>query len=295
MQRVGGPALFVLLWSTGFVGAKYGLPYAEPFTLLALRMVIAAVLLAALAAALRSASMSSRRSYRHAAVVGLFLHAGYLGGVFYAISVGVPAGVSAVVVSLQPVLTAVLASRVLGERLVPRQWVGLALGVAGVAMVVGPGVVSTAGRAGALPARGLLACLVALASGTVATLYQKRHGDGIPLVWGTAVQYAAAGALLLALAGSTESMVLRWTPQLVGALVWLVLVLSLGAVLLLLLLLRRGTASGVSSLLYLVPPAVAVEAYVMFGERLPPLSLLGVGVTAAGVALVVTPVRRRAD
>ena len=291
LLRLGGPALFVLLWSTGFVGAKYGLPYAEPFTFLAVRMVIAAVLLALLAAVLRSASMPSRRAYGDAAVVGLFLHAGYLGGVFYAISVGVPAGVSAVVVSLQPVLTAVLASRVLGERLVRRQWLGLALGVTGVALVVGPGLAASGGSSAALPATGLLACLVALASGTVATLHQKRHGDGIPLVWGTAVQYAAAAVVLLALAGGSESLRVDWTPQLVGALVWLVLVLSLGAVLLLLLLLRRGTASGVSSLLYLVPPAVAVEAYLMFGERLAPLSLLGVVVTAAGVALVVTPVR----
>jgi drug/metabolite transporter (DMT)-like permease len=284
--------LFVLLWSTGFVGAKYGLPYAEPFTFLGVRLVIAAVLLGALAAALRSVGMPRRVQYGHAALVGALLHAGYLGGVFYAISLGVPAGVAAVVVSLQPVLTAVLASRVLDERLVARQWAGLVAGVAGVALVVGPGIAASAGSASALPAAGLLACLVALGSGTGATLYQKRHGDGIPLVWGTAVQYAAASALLLTLAVSTESMVIAWTGDFVLALVWLVLALSLGAILLLLLLLRRGTASGVSSLLYLVPPAVAVEAYLLFGERLSPLSLVGVGVTALGVALVVTPVRR---
>jgi drug/metabolite transporter (DMT)-like permease len=290
---VGGPALFVLLWSTGFVGAKYGLPYAEPFTFLGVRLAIAAGLLAALAVAIGSAGMPVRRHYGHAAVVGTFLHAGYLGGVFYAISVGVPAGVSAVVVSLQPVLTAVLASRVLSERLVPRQWLGLVLGVAGVALVVGPGIARDSGSADALPLEGLLACFVALAAGTIATLYQKRHGDGIPLVWGTAVQYAVASALLLTLAATTESMAISWTADFVAAMVWLVLVLSLGAVLLLLLLLRRGTASGVSSLLYLVPPAVALEAFLLFGERLAPLSLLGVGVTALGVALVVTPPRQR--
>lgn len=290
LQRVGGPALFVLLWSTGFVGAKYGLPYAEPFTFLAVRMAIAATLLAALAAVLGSAGVSRRSSW-HAAVVGTFLHAGYLGGVFYAISLGVPAGVAAVVVSLQPVLTAVLASRLLDERLVVRQWLGLVVGVSGVALVVGPGVASSAGSPGSLPVAGLFACGVALAAGTVATLYQKRHGDGIPLLSGTAVQYAAAAVLLLAVATATESWTIRWTPQLLAALLWLVLVLSLGAVLLLLLLLRRGTASSVSSLLYLVPPAVAVEAYVMFGERLAPLSVLGIVAAAAGVALVVTPAR----
>jgi drug/metabolite transporter (DMT)-like permease len=293
LQRVGGPALFVLLWSTGFVGAKYGLPYAEPFTFLGMRMVLAAALLAALAVLLRSAGMPSREHYGHAAVVGTFLHAGYLGGVFYAISIGVPAGVSAVVVSLQPVLTAVLASRLLGERLVVRQWLGLLVGVAGVALVVGPGLAAQAGADRALPVAGVLACLVSLASGTVATLYQKRHGNGIPLLWGTAVQYTAAAVLLLAVAAATESRAVQWTGEFVAALVWLVLVLSLGAVLLLLLLLRRGTAAGVSSLLYLVPPAVALEAYLLFGERLGLPALVGVGVTAVGVALVVTPVRTR--
>ena len=293
LQRVGGPTLFVLLWSTGFVGAKYGLPYAEPFTFLGVRLVLAAVLLGAVAVALGSARMPDRSGYGHAVVVGTFLHAGYLGGVFYAISIGVPAGVSAVVVSLQPVLTAVLATRVLSERLVPRQWLGLVLGVAGVALVVGPGIAASAGTEEALPVAGLLGCLLSLLSGTVATLYQKRHGGRIPLVWGTAVQYAAASALLLVVAAATETRVIAWTGEFVVALVWLVLVLSIGAVLLLLLLLRRGSAAGVSSLLYLVPPAVAVEAYLLFGERLSPPSLAGVAVTAAGVALVVTPVRQR--
>jgi drug/metabolite transporter (DMT)-like permease len=292
LQRSGGPALFVLLWSTGFVGAKYGLPYAGPFTFLGVRLVVAAALLAALALATRSAAPRSPAQYGRAAVAGLLLHAGYLGGVFYAISLGVPAGVSAVVVSLQPVLTAVLAGRVLGERTTARQWLGLILGVAGVALVVGPGIATT-GSAGPLPVPGLVACLVALALGTLGTVYQKRHGDGIPLVWGTAVQYVAAAALLLVVAVATEDMTIHWTGEFVAAFVWLVLVLSLGAVLLLLLLLRRGTAAGVSSLYYLVPPAVAVEAYLIFGERVAGLSLIGIGVTALGVALVVVPLGKR--
>jgi drug/metabolite transporter (DMT)-like permease len=290
VQTLGGPALFVLLWSTGFVGAKYGLPYAPPFTFLALRLAVAAALLAVLAAGLRSARMAAPGQYRRASVVGLLLHAGYLGGVFFAISRGVPAGVSAVIVSLQPVLTAVLAARVLGERPAARQWLGLVLGVAGVALVVGPGAVQ-AGSSEPLPLIGLLSCLVALVSGTLGTVYQKRHGDGIPLVWGTAVQYAAAATALGALALATEDVSIRWTGHFVAALVWLVLVLSIGAVLLLLLLLRRGSAAGVSSLYYLVPPATAVEAYLLFGERLSGLSLLGIGVTAVGVGLVVVPPR----
>ena len=288
VQRLGGPALFVLLWSTGFVGAKYGLPYAPPFLFLALRLAIAAVLLGVLAVAIGGARMASRQQYGRAAVVGLLLHAAYLGGTFFGISRGVPAGVAAVIVSLQPVLTAVLAARVLGERPSARQWLGLALGLAGVALVVGPGVV---GSAAPLPVSGLISCTVALVSGTLGTVYQKRHGDGIPLVRGTAVQYAAATTLLLAAALATEDLSIHWTAHFVGALIWLVLVLSIGAVLLLLLLLRRGTAAGVSSLYYLVPPATAVEAYFLFGERLSGLSLLGIGVTAIGVALVVVPAR----
>ena len=292
VQTLGGPALFVLLWSTGFVGAKYGLPYAPPFTFLAVRLAVAAALLALVAVALRSARMAAGAQYGRASVVGLLLHAGYLGGVFYGISLGIPAGVSAVIVSLQPVLTAVLAARVLGEHPTPRQWLGLALGVAGVALVVGPGI-AEAGSAEPLSLPGLAACVVALAAGTLGTVYQKRHGDGIPLVWGTAVQYAAAAVLLLAIAVATEDLSIRWTPEFIGAFVWLVVVLSLGAVLLLLLLLRRGTAAGVSSLYYLVPPAVAVEAYFLFGETVSTLSLIGIGVTALGVGLVVVPPRSR--
>lgn len=273
------PAVFVLLWSTGFVGAKYGLPDAEPFTFLALRLAIASALLAG--AAVASRSRVRRAQAGRAAVSGLLLHATYLGGVFWAISRGTPAGVSAVVVSLQPVLVAALALPLLGERLRAVQWGGLVLGVTGVVLVVAPRL------GGDVPTAGLLACVVALAGGTGGTLWQKRHGDGVPLLWGTCVQYAAA-ALVLGLASlATEQQRIDWTGRFVAALVWLVVVLSIGAVLLLLLLLRAGTASSVSSLLYLVPPATAVEAYLLFDETLAPLSLAGIAVACLGVALVV--------
>ena len=157
-----------------------------------------------------------------------------------------------------------------------------------------PGVVE-AGSAEPLPVAGLVACVVALVSGTLGTVWQKRHGDGIPLVWGTTVQYAASAAVLFAVALATEDLAIQWTGEFVAAFVWLVLVLSIGAVLLLLLLLRRGTAAGVSSLYYLVPPATAVEAYFLFGETVSGLSLVGIGVTALGVALVVVPPRKRGD
>ncbi len=287
------PVVFVLLWSTGFVGAKYGLPYAEPFTFLALRLALAGALLAGLAAATRSAWPSSRQQAGRAGVAGLLLHAAYLGGVFFAISEGLPASVAAVVVSLQPVLTAALATRLLGERLVAVQWLGLALGVGGVALVLAPGLARAAGDAGALPPAGVVSCLLALLAGTAGTLWQKKHGDDIPMLSGTVVQYAASALVLVAVAAATETMAIEWTADFVLALVWLVVPLSLGAVLLLLFLLRRGSASGVSSLLYLVPPATAVEAYLLFGEELPLLSLIGVVVTTVGVALVLRPPGRR--
>ena len=284
MRRGGlAPVGFVLLWSTGFVGARYGLPYAAPFTFLALRLAVAGVLLAGLAAVVRSPWALSPVQVRHASVAGLLLHAGYLGGVFFAIADGLPASVAAVVVSLQPLLTAALATRLLDEHLVGRQWLGLGVGVAGVGLVLAPGL--SAGSGSYAPIA-VLACVVALVAGSAGTLWQKRHGDRIPLLTGTAVQYGAAALLLLALALATEDTSIRWTPRFVVALVWLVVALSLGAILLLLLLLRRGSAASVSSLFYLVPPATALESYLVFGERLEPLSLLGIAVTAVGVALV---------
>ena len=278
------PAVFVLLWSTGFVGAKYGLPDAEPFVFLALRLLLAGSLLAVAAVATRT--RIDRVHAARAAVTGLLLHATYLGGVFWAIADGVPAGVSAVVVSLQPVLVAALALPLLGERLVLRQWLGLVLGITGVVLVVAPHL------GGSVPVAGLVSCLVALAGGAAGTLWQKRYGDGTPLLWGTCVQYAAATVALGLASLAVEDQRIAWTPRFVGALAWLVVVLSLGAVLLLLVLLRRGTASTVSSLFYLVPPATALEAWLLFDERLAMLSVAGVGVTAVGVALAVRPARR---
>ncbi len=275
--------VFVLLWSTGFVGAKYGLPYAEPFTFLAVRLVIASALLWLILAALRGDSLSGWAQWGRSVVSGVLLHAGYLGGVFWAIGNGLPAGVSAVIVSLQPVVVAALAYHFLGEYLGRLQWVGLVLGVLGVVLVLAPGLVD-AGRSADFPIAGIVACLVALAAGTAGTIHQKRHGDGIPLVSGTAVQYLGAATVLAVLSLSFESQTIDWTLEFSLAMSWLVLALSLGAVLLLLFLLKRGSASGVSSLFYLVPPATAIEAYLLFDEELAPISIVGVGITAIGVA-----------
>ncbi len=282
------PWLFVLLWSTGFIGARYGLPYIEPFTFLAIRFAIAAALLAGIAVTLRS-PWPRRAQVRHAAVTGLLLHAGYLGGVFFAVDRGMSAGMSALIVSLQPVLTAVIGQATLGEGVSRRQWAGLALGLVGVILVVGEKLLQPgAGNAG-VSAATLTAAMIALACTTVGTLYQKRHGGGIPLLGGTAIQYVAAGSVVLLLSLTVETRAIIWAPQLFFAMAWLVLVLSLGAILLLMLLLRLNSAASVASLFYLVPPATAIEAYLLFGERLGPLALLGLALASLGVALVVVP------
>lgn len=282
------PFLFVLLWSTGFIGARFGLPFIEPFTFLALRFAIAATLLALIALALRAPWPRRPAQLGKIAVTGLLLHAGYLGGVFFAVDRGMTAGLSALIVSLQPVLTTVIAQRVLGERVSSRQWAGLALGLVGVALVVGEKLLASGVAAPAVTAATLGACLVALVSTTLGTLYQKRHGADMPLLSGTALQYVAAGALMLPLALLFETRVISWAPPLIFALVWLVLVLSLGAILLLMLLLRVNSSARVASLFYLVPPATAIEAFLLFGEQLGPMALLGLVVASFGVALVVT-------
>jgi drug/metabolite transporter (DMT)-like permease len=281
------PWVFVLLWSTGFIGARFGLPYIEPFTFLAIRFVIAVGLLSLLIALLRTPWPSTRAQWGHSAVVGLLLHGGYLGGVFFAIDRGMPAGLSALIVSMQPIFSAVLAGRLLGERVVARQWLGLLLGLVGVGMVVSEKLFA-GGAVPAITAATMSAALIALFSTTGGTLYQKRFGEQIPLLGGTAVQYLAAAALMIPLSFLVETQSIDWTAQLFFAMMWAVLVLSLGAILLLMLLIRSRSTARVTSLFYLVPPATALQAYFLFGEQLGFLALLGLVVASAGVALVVS-------
>ncbi len=282
------PLLFVLLWSTGFIGAKLGLPYAEPFSFLWVRMVLVVGLLLLLAWWLRSPWPRGWALNLHLGVSGLLLHAGYLGGVFFAISRGMPAGLSALIVGLQPILTAILAQYLLRERVSGGQWAGLLLGFGGVALVVlDPKRQGLAGG-GTLEASAFVAIGLALLCATLGTLYQKRFAAEMPLVGGTVVQYvAAAGALWLLARLFGERMLIQWTPQFIFALAWLSLVLSIGAILLLMYLIRHNSASRVASLFYLVPPATALEAYLLFGERLGLWSLLGLALAALGVAWVV--------
>ena len=275
------PYLFVFLWSTGFVGAKYGLPYADPFIFLSLRIFIAAGILF-IAARLMNAQISLTRSdIGKSSLIGLFLHAFYLGGVFFAISQGVSAGVAAVITSLQPVFVSILAVKVLGEKLRWSQFAGLVTGLIGVVLVLGPTFDSSVSKIG------LAGVFVALLGSTTATLMQKKFGADIPLVVGTAYQYLAAGAVLGIAALATGGTRIEFTPKFGAAMIWLILALSVGAVLLLLRLLNSGSAASVSSLFYLVPPATALEAYVLFGEKVNTQGFLGIGVTALGVWLVI--------
>lgn len=275
------PLLFVLLWSTGFVGAKYGLPYADPFIFLSVRVLIAALLLFALVRLMKLPINIGKSGISRSFLIGFFLHACYLGGVFYSISQGMPAGVAAVVTSLQPVLVSIFAVRILGEKLLPRQVAGLLLGLAGVFLVLGPTLDSQ------IPAVAIVAIVVALIGSTSATLLQKKFGSNIPLVAGTAYQYLFSGVVLGAIAIGSGNLEIIWNLKFTAAFIWLVLVLSVGAILLLLWLLNTGSAASVSSLFYLVPPATAIEAFFLFGEKVNTQGFLGIGITALGVWLVI--------
>ena len=274
------PALFVLLWSTGFIGAKYGLPYADPFVFLSVRILLAALLLFALARALRMPVRIGRTAIARSGLIGFFLHACYLGGVFYSLSQGLPAGVAAVVTSLQPVLVSLIAVKVLGEQLRIRQVAGLFIGLVGVVMVLGPSIDAQ------IPSAAMIAILVALIGSTTATLLQKKLGADIPLISGTAYQYLFSGCVLGVISLATQETSITWSLRFTAAFVWLVLVLSVGAILLLLWLLNSGSAAKVSSLFYLVPPATALEAFLLFGEKVNTQGFLGIGITALGVWLV---------
>ena len=276
------PLLFVLLWSTGFVGAKYGLPFADPFIFLATRVLIAALLLFVIAAVLKNPILIGRSAITRSAVIGFFLHACYLGGVFYSISQGLPAGVAAVVTSLQPVLVSLLAVKVLGEKLRAKQLIGLLLGLSGVVLVLGPSFKAQ------IPMAGVIAIVVALIGSTTATLLQKKIGTGIPLIAGTGFQYLASGAVLLCVAVVSGETHIEWSGKFIASFIWLIAVLSVGAILLLLWLLNTGSAASVSSLFYLVPPATAIEAFFLFGEKVNTQGFLGIGVTALGVWLVIS-------
>ncbi len=274
------PALFVLLWSTGFIGARFGLPYIEPLTFLAVRMifVVAILVIIALAARVRRPTAAE---VGHSLMAGAMVHGLYLGGVFAAISHGVPAGISALIPGLQPILTSTLANRFMGEPVSRTQWFGLALGLGGVVMVL-----HNREMVAASSAIGWIATVVSLIGITLGTLYQKRFCGKIDWRTGNLVQYIGAGTLFWLGAFGFETRVIHWSGELIFAMSWLVLVLSLGAVGLMYWLIRRSAATGFASLFYLVPAVTALLAYFLFGERLDALSISGMIVCALGVLLV---------
>jgi len=255
------------------------LPYAPPFHFLLLRFACVATLMTVVAVVLRAPWPRSPRQIGHVAIAALLVHGGYLGGVFIAIANGMAAGTSAMLVGLQPILTVVIARMWLGERVVPRQWAGLVLGLVGVYFVVRHKI-DFGGDA-----RGLAPIAVALVAISIGTLYQKRHCGDVDLRSGAALQFAACALVYLPLALLLESEPVRWTPQFVFALGWSVVVLSVGAISLLYWLLRHAAAADVARLFYLVPPVTAAMAYLFFGERLDALALAGMVAIAIGVAM----------
>jgi drug/metabolite transporter (DMT)-like permease len=281
------PGIFVVIWSTGFIVARYGMPHSPPLKFLALRYALSVGCFLLWALAARAHWPRERAQAGHLAVTGILMHAGYLGGVWAAVKLGMGAGLAALLVSLQPVLTAIwVASR--GGHVSWRQWGGLALGLGGLLLVVW----QKLGHGEVHPLN-LLCAVIALASITAGTLYQKRFVKPCDVRTANLVQLAAAFAVTLPLA-LLEPEAMRWTladgslnAELAGALAWSVLGLTLGGSSLLYLLIQRGAATAVTSLMYLVPPATAVMAWALFGEAITPLIVAGVALTAVGVSLVV--------
>ncbi|HEX9073873.1 MAG TPA: DMT family transporter [Pseudolabrys sp.] len=273
------PVLFVLLWSTGFIGARYGLPYIEPLTFLAVRMAFVVLIMAAIAF-IGGAKVPNAREVQHALVAGSLVHGLYLGGVFTAISQGVPAGISALIPGLQPILTSTIANRFMGETVTRMQWLGLALGLAGVLLVLHDRNIVLAGST-----LGWIASFASLIGITLGTLYQKRYCGGIDWRAGNLVQYIGAGVLFTLGAFTFETREVHWSGELIFALTWLVLVLSIAAIGLMYWLIRRSAATSFASLFYLVPVVTALFAFILFGERLDALSIVGMVICAAGVVL----------
>ena len=274
------PVLFVLLWSTGFIGARFGLPYIEPMTFLAVRMSFVVVLMAMIAVIARAA-WPGPAGVGHSLATGVLVHGIYLGGVFLAISQGVPSGISALIPGLQPILTSTIANRFMGEKVTRLQWAGLVLGLGGVALVLHDRQMLSDATV-----LGWIASVASLIGITLGSLYQKRFGGGIDWRSGNTIQYLGVAVMFWILAFGFETRVINWTGELVFAIAWLVLVLSIAAIGLMYWLIRRSAATRFASLFYLVPAVTALMAYLLFGEKLDALSIFGMVVCAAGVLIV---------
>ena len=279
------PLFFVLLWSTGFIGAKYALPYIEPFYLLFIRMLLTLVVFTGLALVYRSRWPTLRQG-GHQAVVGFLVHACYLGGVFAAIKWQMPAGITAIIVGLQPLLTALIGWQWLGERLRSLQWFGLVLGLLGVIAILLSGQNS---ETLIIRPEAIVAALLALVGISLGTLYQKRFGGQVDLLTGSIWQYLATAVVMGILAFFFEERHVEWSPTLILALGWLVFGLSISAILLLMFMIREGEAARVASYFYLVPPVTTLEAWILFGESLNWTQVAAIMITVCGVYLVLKP------
>ena len=277
------PFIFVFLWSTGFIAAKYALPFIEPFTLLFIRMTLTIAVFLLLCVFYRVKWLSVRQA-GHQMVTGILVHGAYLGGVFAAIKWGMPAGISAIVVGVQPVLTACLGWCYFGDHLRPKQWLGLGLGLAGVITVL----LNTGQQESVtLTWPAIVAALSALVGISLGTVYQKRFGGEVNLLAGSLWQYVSAALLMAVLAWGFESGDVVWDIQLILALGWLVFGLSVTAILLLMYMIREGETTKVASYFYLVPPVASIEAWLLFGESLTFLGITAIAATVLGVYLVI--------
>jgi drug/metabolite transporter (DMT)-like permease len=281
------PALFVFLWSTGWISARAAAPHADPLTFLAARYTLAGIAMAALCVAMGAAWPRTPAAVGHALVSGVLLHAGYLGPVWYAVAQGVPAGISGVLAASQPLLTALFARALIGETITPRQWTGIGVGFLGILLVLAPKVALAASTDLAALRWPLFVNALGMISVTLGTFYQKRFLPTGDLRTMAAWQYVGAAAATAPAAFLFEPMRLDWTWQSTLTMAWAVIAISIGAILLLLWLIRNGAVSRAATLIYLVPPAVVIEAWLLFGETITPLQVVGVVVTVAGVALAV--------
>ena len=278
------PVLFVLMWATGFVVARLSAPHADPLTFLTIRFPIAGVIFAAIALALSAPWPGPRQAF-HATVAGIFLHGGYLGPVYWAVAHGMPAGVSALIVGLQPLMTAIIASWMVKEKIALRHWLGLVVGILGVALVVSPKLHS--GFSGGITPVTTAVNVFGALSISFGTVYQKRFATALNLASGGAWQYVGATLAVAIPAVLMEEMRFDGSFDAWFALGWSVVVLSLGAITLLMLLIRLGDVGRVASLIFLVPGVSALMAYVLFGETLTPVQIIGM-VVCAGAVLIVT-------
>lgn len=276
------PGIFVVIWSSGFVVAKYAFRNSDVLFFLSIRLLIAAAILALITVAMGQSLRLSRKDLLASLAIGIALHAFYLGGVWQAIAEGSPSGIASVITSLQPVLVSIIAIRLLGERLTRNQLLGLILGLFGVFMVLAPAF----SRTGEMTVLALVLLIFALSGSTSATLMQKKIGHSIPLLAGTSYQFLIAGVILGLYSLATKKTHMNWNLESTLAMAWAIVVTSLIAILMLLWMLTKGSAARVSSLLYLVPPMTAVQALILFGEKLNPQAIIGIAMTALGVALV---------